>query len=156
MAPRSRGERPDGGGLGYYLPNRRPVTVMRPSHLALLCLPVLQIACGGGGSSAPAPTAPPADCTQPCTLTLAWTANRETGVNAVGGGYTVHYATTPNVALDQTTRAVVAYDPALGQTPTAVVLTLAAGTWYLRVTAFSALNPGGSAPSAEVSVMVGP
>jgi hypothetical protein len=138
------------------------VTDIRPQHCIPLALALLLAACGGGGGastpvSAPEPAPEVAsDCSSPCALTLSWTANREAGVNAAGGGYHVYYATSPNVALGQATQVTVAYDPGLGLTPTSTALQLAAGTWYLRVVAFSALNPAGSAPSAELSLVVAP
>lgn len=127
---------------------------MRPQLCIPLVLALLLAACGGGGGgSAPAVAS---DCSSPCALTLNWSANREAGVNAAGGGYHVYYAANPNVALDQATRVTVAYDPGLGQTPTSTALQFAAGTWYIRVVAFSSLNPAGSAPSAELALVVAP
>lgn len=130
------------------------MTDIRSQHCIPLALALLLAACGGGGgASAPAVAS---DCSSPCALTLSWSANREAGVNAAGGGYHVYYATSPNTALAQATRETVAYDPGLGQTPTSTALQFAAGTWYLRVVAFSALNPAGSAPSAELALVVAP
>lgn len=133
----------------------RPVTDMRPQLCIPVALALLLAACGGGGGGSTAP-AVASDCSSPCALTLNWSANREAGVNAAGGGYHVYYAPNPNVALDQATRVTVAYDLALGQTPTSTALQFAAGTWYLRVVAFSSLNPAGSAPSAELVLVVAP
>lgn len=129
---------------------------MRPHHSLLLPLLLLLTSCGGGGggSATPVPPAPPPVCAAPCAVTVNWVANREAGVNNVGGGYRLYYASTPNVALGLATLVTVPYDPLSGLTPTMAALQLTAGTWYVRVAAYSAINAGGSAPSAELAVAV--
>lgn len=128
---------------------------MRPHYLLFLFLSFLLLltSCGGGGGSS-APPVPPPVCTAPCAVTINWAANREAGVNNVGGGYRLYYASAPNVALGLATQVTVPHDPLSGLTPTMAALQLTAGTWYVRVAAYSAVNTGGSTPSAELAVAV--
>jgi len=94
-------------------------------------------------------------CVTPCTVTVSWDPNPEAAVNAAGGGYRVHYAETSGLPLAQTQVFTVQYDPATNRTPATVDLALAAGTWYVRVVAFSdPLNLAGSVPSSELAVRV--
>lgn len=82
---------------------------------------------------------------------ISWTANRETGVNAPGGGYRVYHAQAPGFDIATVAPIDVAYAGG-PSSPNQVVVTLPAGTTYVKVVAYSALNPTGSAPSAETAV----
>jgi len=119
-----------------------PVTRARLAGAALL-LAVGVSACGGGGAS-PAPVTTH-------SVTLAWQANRESGVNRAGGGYQVLISGQPMI--------VVPY--ASGPTaPTSTVTALQTGTYAVTVTAFAALDAQGggagsvSAPSQSLIVNV--
>ncbi|RLA33882.1 MAG: hypothetical protein DRR03_07200 [Gammaproteobacteria bacterium] len=129
------------------------MSAMHSLRLIPFTVAMLLAACGGGGGSSTPPPPPPV-CTTPCGITLNWSANMEAGVNDIGGGYRIYYATAPNTALGQATLLTVAHDPASGQTPTTAALQLTAGTWYVRVTAFSTINTSGSDPSTELAVVV--
>jgi len=86
------------------------------------------------------------------SITLSWTANKERGVNASGGGYRVYYSRTSTV--DPATAVAVDVPFVSGElAPTTTTLTrLVPGPIYVRIAAFAA-NPGGgmrlSTPSAE-------
>lgn len=94
---------------------------------------------GGGGSSAR-------------NVQVSWTANRETAVNSPGGGYKVYYNPTAGFAIGSANVVDVPYAGAA--VPTTTNLTLTSGTHYIKVVAYSALNPAGSAPSSETAVTV--
>ena len=104
----------------------------------------------------------PSGPAQPATLvtypvTVTWNANREAAVNKAGGGYTVYYHTTSGEELNGTAVSVPFVSGATA--PTAAVLNLAAGTYYVKVVGFSAIASGSSAssqsvPSTEVSITV--
>lgn len=79
---------------------------------------------------------------------IAWDANRDSAVNAPGGGYRVYYS--PVVGFSLADAAVVDVPHAADGTPTRVVVTLPDGQHYIKIVAYSALNPAGSAPSAEI------
>jgi hypothetical protein len=84
---------------------------------------------------------------------ISWSANHEAAVNRTGGGYRLYYSTTPNFAIGSATPVDVPY--ASGPTsPVTTTLTLASGTYYVKVAAYSALNTAGSVPSAEIQVVV--
>lgn len=105
------------------------------------------VACGGGGSSAPPmPTSH--------IVNLSWTANKETAVNSIGGGYQVAIPgkATINVPF-----------PYGASGPSATV-TLMTGSYTATVTAYSAMNPltglaapgvtSSSLPSASLAINV--
>lgn len=99
-------------------------------------------ACSGGGSGG-----------GPRDVEISWTPNRETAVNAPGGGYRVYYATTSG--FDLTAAAVVDVpNQGTAPTPTSTIINFPSGAHYIKVTAYSALNPSGSSPSAESEVIV--
>lgn len=84
---------------------------------------------------------------------ISWTANRETAVNAPGGGYRVYYASTAQFDIASAKVIDVPYRTG-GSAPTSTVVTFAPGTHYIKVLAYSAMNPAGSAPSVETEVQV--
>lgn len=86
-------------------------------------------------------------------ISVSWTANRERAVNAPGGGYRVYYATVAGFNVANAAFVDVPYVSG-ANAPTATALPLFAGTYFIKVVAYSALNPGGSAPSAEIAVTV--
>lgn len=95
------------------------------------------------------------------TVNIAWNANRETAINAVGGGYKVYYSTTSG--FDITDAGVSVVDVpfvAPPAAPTSISLQLSSGQYYFRVVAYSALTPpwgssgSTSAPSAQISLVV--
>lgn len=107
--------------------------------------------CGSGDAATAEQAA--AEPTQGRLVEISWSPNRESGVNRAGGGYRVYHSTTPGFSL--TGAAFVEVPYAGGETtPARVVLALPPGTHYIKVVAYSALNPSGSAPSAEVAVTV--
>jgi hypothetical protein len=110
-------------------------------------------ACGGGGAGGGGTTssggAPGSGV--PRSVTIAWDANRETGVNSPGGGYLVAISGRPTLT--------VAY--ALGAAaPTSTTVVLDPGTYAVTVRAYAALDPQGgnsgsqSAASQSLTVNV--
>ena len=106
---------------------------LHPYRLAVasLCVAVLSSCGGGDGGSSP----PPGNH----TVTLAWAANHEKGVNSAGGGYQVAISGQPTINVPFTS----------GPTaPTSTVTTLWTGTYTVTVSAFAALDAqGGSSGS---------
>lgn len=111
---------------------------------ALLSASLLFVACGGGGGGGGSQTT--------ASVQVSWTANRETAVNNPGGGYKVYYSPTAGFAIGSANVVDVPYAGAA--VPTTTNLTLTSGTHYIKVVAYSALNPAGSAPSSETAVTV--
>lgn len=109
-------------------------------------------ACGGGGGGGGADgsenTAAMTTVTvNPGAVVINWDANRESDVNRAGGGYRVYRGSTST--FDAATVLDVPY-PA----PRQAVLSFAPGTYYIKVTAYSALNPAGSAASPVTKLVV--
>lgn len=121
--------------------------------LALAIVATLTLAlggCGGGNTIS---------CrTKACTVTVSWTANRETAVNSPGGGYDLYYSTTPGFNISSVTPVNIPYAASTSSTPTSATLNLFSGTYYFKIVAYSALNPPGgssgstSTPSAQQSL----
>lgn len=87
------------------------------------------------------------------TVMVSWAPNREADVNTAGGGYKVYYSQTPD--FDVANANVVNVPYVSGPTaPTNAMLTLSSGDNFIKVVAYSALNPNGSQPSAQISVNV--
>ncbi len=116
--------------------------------VVLLSGSFLFAACGGGGGGPP----PPPSGVITASVRVSWTANRETAVNSAGGGYKIYYS--PTAGFDIASANVVDLPYKAGAAPTTTNLTLASGTHYVKVIAYSTLNPNGSAPSAEIAVSV--
>lgn len=95
------------------------------------------------------------------TVNLSWNANRETAVNATGGGYKVYYSTIAGFDLSDPGVSVVDVPfVAPPAAPTSLNLQLTSGQYYFRIVAYSLLTPpwgsGGSAsvPSTQISLVV--
>lgn len=116
---------------------------MKPQPCLFLMLVVLAGCSGGGGGAGGVNR----------DVEITWTANRETAVNAPGGGYRVYYADTSGFDIAGATVVDIPYQGA-PSAPTSTVLNLPTGTHYIKVTAYSALNPAGSSPSTESEVIV--
>lgn len=117
--------------------------------LARLVATLLLTSCGGGGSSTPTPTTPAWH-----NVTLNWNANREKGVNSVGGGYIVSIS-------GQSVPAPINVPYVSGLTaPTSTTVSLYTGTYSATVTAFASLDSTGGAtgassiPSTSLSINV--
>jgi hypothetical protein len=101
-------------------------------------------ACGGGGGG----SSPPAR-----SVALAWEANRESGVNAKGGGYRVSISGQPTVDVPYTSGSAA---------PTSTTVSLQPGSYTVTVLAYAALDAQGgvtgsgsvSAPSQSITVNV--
>jgi hypothetical protein len=97
------------------------------------------------------PTPLPSPASGSGGVDIRWDANRESGVNSAGGGYRVYYSSTGSITAG-TPFLDVAY--AAGTTPATAQLTgLAAGTYTIRIVAYSAANPTGSA-GTDTTVVV--
>lgn len=84
---------------------------------------------------------------------VSWTANRETEMSQSGSGYRVYHSQTSGVALSSAT--MIDVPRSGGVTPTSVTIPfLPPGNNYIRVVAYTAANPTGSAPSAQFVVNV--
>jgi len=117
-------------------------------NATLCCGLVLLTSCGGGGGGGGTPSP-----SSQRNVVISWSANHEAAVNRTGGGYRLYYNTTPNFAIGSATPVDVPY--ASGPTsPVTTTLTLASGTYYVKVAAYSTLNTAGSVPSAEIQVVV--
>lgn len=124
--------------------------------LALMTSALLLSACGGGGGGGGG-GAPAAGAVVPTphSVTLTWTANRETGVNSAGGGYLVGI-NGPSAPAPIT----VLYNAASGITPNTTTTTLWTGTYTATVSAFAALDAKGgttgslSASSVPITIVV--
>lgn len=95
------------------------------------------------------------------TLRVNWTANREKAVNMAGGGYRVYYSTSANFNIATASFVNVPYVAGASAPTTAAITGLSANTrYYIKVVAYSALNPPGgatgstSSPSAEFTVQI--
>lgn len=112
------------------------------------------VACGGGGGdgsagSSEASNAMTTVTVSPGAVVISWEANRESAVNRAGGGYRVYRDKAS--AFDPAT--VTVFDiphPA----PPQVLLNFTPGTYYIKVTAYSGLNPAGSAASPVTELVV--
>lgn len=109
---------------------------------------------GGGGGSISAPPAQPTPATSPRNVTLSWLANHESAVNRNGGGYRVYYSTTSGFPIASAQPIDVPWASG-AHAPTSTAVTLMSGSnYYVKVVAYSTLNPAGSAPSSEYSFFV--
>lgn len=108
-----------------------------------LALFILMIAgCGGGGGDS---------ASIESTVSVSWDANRESGVNQPGGGYRVYYSNNSGFDVGSADFIDVPYVSG-AKTPTATTLALSSGTHYIKVVAYTALNPKGSAPSNQIAI----
>jgi hypothetical protein len=127
-------------------PAKKNQTVLRMHARILVATAlVLLLGCGGGVSEGQSINA---------TVQVTWTANRETAVNSTGGGYKVYFGRTANFDIAGASFVDVPFVAPGPLAPTTATLTLSSGTNYIKIVAYSALNPAGSAPSAAVSVNV--
>jgi len=85
------------------------------------------------------------------TIVVNWDPNRESGVNNAGGGYRVYHSTIPGFDIGSADFIDVPYVSG-SRAPTSAELTLPSGRHYIKVVAYSALNPSGSAASDEIAV----
>lgn len=109
-------------------------------------------ACGGGGGGGGAggsdsTTAMTTVTVNPGAVVINWDANRESAVNRTGGGYRLYRGSTST--FDTATIVDIPH-PA----PPQAALSFAPGTYYIKVTAYSALNPAGSAASPITKLVV--
>ena len=104
---------------------------------AFFACTLLLTACGGGGGGSSPPPPPPTPTSH--SVTISWAANREAAVNSAGGGYTV--------AISGQTVINVPYTSGVAA-PTTTTTTLMSGSYSGTVTAYSALDPPGSATTS--------
>lgn len=119
---------------------KNPISVM----VMLIVVAFLLTACGSDSSSG--------DSSKK-TVTISWTANKESGVNRSGGGYQIYYSTTSGFDAGSASSVDVPYESG-SSAPTSVDIDLKEGTYYFRIAAYSAINTGGSGLSDEVSFTV--
>ena len=113
---------------------------------------LLLVGCSGGDNAVSvvgAGTTP----TGTRSVLVSWTPNREVAVNRTGGGYRVYASRTAGTSLESASVQDVPYT-AGATAPTSAVLLLPTGNNYIRVVAYSALNPSGSAASGEITLNV--
>ncbi len=126
--------------------------------LTTLAIAALLAACSGGDS--PPPRAPVPVAVN-ATVTVNWTASPDAEVNAMGGGYRVYYSRNSGFGINDADVQMVDVPYNGMATPTTAQLSInLSGTWYIKVVAYSALNPPGgnngsvSAPTAQLAVVV--
>ncbi len=111
--------------------------------LASLVAATALCACGGGGSGQSAASAR--------TVTLAWQASHESGVNRAGGGYQASISGQPGIDVPYVSGSAA---------PTSTRVFLQPGTYTASVRAYAALDAQGgntgslSAPSQAITVQV--
>ena len=114
----------------------------------------------GGGSDSDSVSRP---CSTPAgtkSVTVSWTANRESAVNRSGGGYRVYYCDYSGFSLENASYEQVDYESGASAPTTHTLKKRASGTLYIKVVAFSSLSaPGSTAASmsdasTETSVVV--
>lgn len=118
--------------------------------LLYLVLGLALAACGGGGGGGgggETATAMTTVTVNPGAVIINWDANRESAVNRAGGGYRVYR---DSASTFDTATVLDVPHPA----PPQAVLSFAPGTYYIKVTAYSALNPAGSAASPVTKLVV--
>lgn len=113
--------------------------------LALLVSVIIGCGSGNGGDGGGSSTI--------STIAVSWIENSESGVNSAGGGYKVYYSTTSGFSVSGAGFVDVPYVSG-PIAPTTTNLSLATGTHYIKVVAYSALNPSGSPASAQIAVTV--
>lgn len=126
--------------------------------LATLVFIVLLTSCGGGGSSSPAPA--PVIIPNTSNVLVSWTGNHEKSVNQVGGGYRLYYSNTSGFSIGSATVVDVPYVSGATSPISTTLSSLADGTYYLKLVAYSVLNPPGSMsgsssePSSQFTITV--
>jgi hypothetical protein len=85
-------------------------------------------------------------------IQISWDENPETAVNRAGGGYKVYYSSISgfNPGDASVTEIIVPYVSG-ASAPTSVVTPLSPGIYYIRIAAYSALNPPGSSGGGSSS-----
>jgi len=123
---------------GEVCKGQRPFPDLRLIVFALLVAAGIS-ACGGGGGGSAGPAGP-------SSVTIAWDANRESGVNRVGGGYQVMISGQPFIDVPYVS------GPAA---PTSITLSLEPGRYSVTVRAYAALDsPGGNTGSLSAESQV--
>lgn len=110
---------------------------------------LLLVGCGGGDDTVNIA----GSGTGTRSVLVSWTPNREVAVNRTGGGYRVYSSRTAGASLGSASVQDVPYTSG-ATAPTSTVLLLPTGNNYIRVVAYSALNPSGSAASTEITLSV--
>ena len=101
---------------------------------------------GGGGGVSPPPTG--------SSIQISWNPNPETAVNRSGGGYRVYYSTISgfNPGDGGVTEIDVPYSSGVSAPTSALINYVNPGTYYIRISAYSALNaPGTSGGSTSTA-----
>lgn len=81
-------------------------------------------------------------------VTVSWSANREKAVNTTGGGYVVTYSQNPSAGYSEADKVTVPY--VSGPTaPVSTTINIPPGTYYIKVYAYSALNPPNSSAGSR-------
>ncbi len=132
----------------------------RVSSFALILGTLIILGCGGGGGGGGTPP-PPAGGTgttpQVLNVTINWTANNETKVNSVNGGYRIYVSQTNGFAVgdSEVTLITVPYVSGL-RAPITTNTPLVSGTHYIRVVAFGDVLGVDtfSAPSGQIAIAV--
>jgi len=110
---------------GEVCTGQRPFPDLRLVVFALLIAAGISACGGGGGGGGPA---------GPSSVTIAWDANRESGVNRMGGGYQVMISGRPSIDVPYVS------GPAA---PTSITVSLEPGRYSVTVRAYAALNSQG-------------
>ena len=128
-----------------YLDHLEGLDTMKTCSKVLLIISVgIFLASCNRGSSSSSPL-PRTD------VTVSWDANRETAVNSPGGGYKVYSSTISGFNISDSGVSVVDAPYVSGAlAPTSASVPLVKGaTNYIRIAAYSALNPPGSSDGSQ-------
>jgi hypothetical protein len=76
-------------------------------------------------------------------VNVTWTANKEKAVNSAGGGYVVAYSQNPSASYSEAEKLTVPYVSG-PSAPVSATINIPPGTYYIKIYAYSTLNPPGS------------
>ncbi len=140
---------------------------MRVAHLALIfALFSTLVSCNSpssdSGSTSNTVNASPTPVGSPSSheVSISWNASKSKAVNSAGGGYRVYYADSPGVNTSTASYVDVPYVSGATAPTSASIGSQFTGKHYVKVVAYSALNPVGSnsgstsAASSELAVVV--
>ena len=114
-------------------------------------------------TSTPAPKPTPSPTATPVSvkkISVTWTPSKNTAVNKNGGGYRVYYSKFSGFNINSASYLNVPYTSGQNTPNSAVITGLSVGMYYIKVIAFSSINPIGgttgsqSVDSSEISVQV--
>jgi hypothetical protein len=143
--------------MSMFLTKRLFMFQKRILTLILFAFTYIITGCTGDSGKKPGSTpdnSPGESCAAPCTVEVRWRANSESGVNREGGGYRIYYHTEPEFDIVRAQVINVPYSSGPKSPTSKTIVFNEKGTYYLRIIAYSDLNPSGSSGSRELFVKV--